>query len=132
MIPSRESMLLPAVGEYFQDQYCKLVPEVQFYDHRIDLYGYSPVADCCIAVELKLRNWQRALQQALLYQLCSDYVYIAVPESTARRVDVEALREHGIGLLSISENRCIEELPAVASTVINSNYKAVYTAMMQR
>ena len=117
---------------YFCGQYCRRDTEVQFYDHRIDLYGYSPSTDCSVAVELKLRNWRRAIQQALVYQLCSDYVFIAVPEATAQRIDVEILQEYGIGLLSIADNRCIEELPAVASTVINSHYKAAYTAMMQR
>lgn len=132
MTPTYESTLLPAVQEYFCAEYCRRDTEVQFYDHRIDLYGYSPSTGFSIAVELKLNNWRRAFQQALVYQLCSDYVFIAVPEATARRVKVEILREQGIGLLSVTDNICIEELPAVSSPVINPHYKAVYTAMMQR
>lgn len=132
MIPTSENMLLPMVEEYFGALYSVQEKEVPFYDHRIDLYGYSPSSDCSIAVELKLRNWKRALQQALVYQLCSDYVYIAVPQSTAQRVDVEVLREHGIGLLSITDTNCIVALPAFPSPVVNPRYKAIYTSRMKR
>ena len=132
MIPDREYMLLPVVEEHFCTVYRKQKKEVPFYDHRIDLYGYSPSTDCSVAVELKLRDWKRALQQALVYQLCSDYVFIAVPESTVQRVKVEVLREHGIGLLAISDEKCSVVLPANLSTVVNSQYKAIFTAMMQK
>ena len=130
MIPTRESMLLPAVQAYFRRRYTKTATEVQFYEHRIDMYGYSAKTNRTVAVELKLRNWRRALQQALVYQLCSDYVFIAVPEETARRMDLEALRVHGIGLLSVSKSRCVEQLPAHSSGVLKQRYKAVYTAMV--
>ena len=132
MIPTRESMLLPPVQRYFSHAYCKRATEVPFYDHRIDLYGYSPSTDCSIAVELKLRKWRRAFQQALVYQLCSDYVFIAVPEATAHRIDVDRLREYGIGLLSISDDRCSEDLPAASSPVLNARYKAAYRAILLR
>ena len=122
-----ESSMLPAVLAYIEVQFEQCRPELPFYEHRIDLYGYSPKTDCTVAVELKLRNWRRAIEQALVYQLCSDYVFIAVPETTAKRVDLEQLRRYGIGLLAISEDKCIEELPAVHSQVLNLHYKAAYT-----
>jgi hypothetical protein len=131
MIPKRESMLLPAVQAYFKRDYSQRATEVPFYDHRIDLYGYSSETDFSVAVELKLRNWRRALEQALVYQLCSDFVFIAVPASTARRVDLEELRTYGIGLLAVSGRRCTQELPAVASSVVNPQYKAAYTALIR-
>jgi hypothetical protein len=131
MTLKRESMLLPAVQAYFKHDYAQCATEVQFYEHRIDLYGYSEKTACSVAVELKLKNWRRALEQALVYQLCSDYVFIAVPASTARRVDLEELRIHGIGLLAVTGHKCTEELAAVSSSVLNSQYKAAYTALLQ-
>jgi hypothetical protein len=95
------------------------------------LYGYSAETDCTVAVELKLRNWRRAVEQALVYQLCSDYVFIAVPATTAKRIDLEELRTHGIGLLAVSGRRCVEELPAALSSVLNPHYKAAYTAIVK-
>lgn len=130
MTPKRESMLLPAVRAYFKEQYRQHTTELPFYAHRIDLYGYSAATDCTVAVELKLRDWRRALEQALVYQLCSDYVFIAVPATTAARVDLQELRAHGIGLLSVSGRNCVEALAAVPSHVLNPNYKAAYTALV--
>lgn len=130
MTLNRESRMLPAVCAYFKQQYDKHQTELQFYEHRIDLYGYSAERNSTVAVELKLRNWRRALEQALVYQLCSDYVFIAVPTSTAQRIDVEQLRNHGIGLLSVSDTECVEELPAVLSPVLNHNYKAAHIAVV--
>lgn len=131
MIPKRESLMLPAVRKYFRPLYEQHTMELPFYDHRIDLYGYSTETDCTVAVELKLRNWRRALEQALVYQLCSDYVFIAVPATTALRVDLDELRSHGIGLLAVSGRNCVEALPAVASSVLNPHYKAAYTAIVK-
>ena len=83
MTPSREILMLPAVRAHLARQYEHCTLELPFYEHRIDLYAYSVELDCTVAVELKLRKWRRALEQALLYQLCSDYVFIAVPATTA-------------------------------------------------
>ena len=131
MTPKLESMMLPAVRAYFKQEYGQHTLELQFYEHRIDLYGYSPETDCTVAVELKLRNWRRALDQALVYQLCSDYVFIAVPATTAKRIDLQELRSHGIGLLAVSDYNCVEELPAVLSPVLNHNYKAAYISIVK-
>ena len=127
MTPKSESLMLPVVCAYFRRQYEQCEQELPFYEHRIDLYGYSPETDRTVAVELKLRNWRRAIEQALVYQLCSDYVFIAVPATTAKRVDIKELRSHGIGLIAVFEDKCIEELPAIHSPVLNPNYKAAYT-----
>ena len=131
MIPNRESLMLPAVRAYLKAQYEQHALELPFYEHRIDLYGYSPATHSTVAVELKLHKWRRAVEQALLYQLCSDYVFIAVPATTAKRVDLRELRRHGIGLLAVSGCQCVEELPAVLSPVLNPNYKAAYTAIVK-
>ena len=130
MTPKRESTLLPAVRAYLKNEYRHHTTELPFYAHRIDLYGYSVATDCTVAVELKLRDWRRALEQALVYQLCSDYVFIAVPVATALRVDLDQLRTHGIGLLSVKGRKCVETLAAVPSQVLNPHYKAAYTALV--
>ena len=131
MTPKRESLLLPVVSEYFKHQYRQHKQELPFYEHRIDLYGYSAETGCTVAVELKLRKWRRAFEQALVYQLCSDYVFIAVPSATVRLIDLEELRSHGIGLLAVSGKQCVEKLPAVLSPVLNPKYKAAYTAIVE-
>ena len=66
-----------------------------------------------IAVELKLSDWKKALVQAQNYQLGSDYVYVAFPDTkeTLIQKKVEPLLiKKGIGLLFIDvETKQVKE-----------------------
>lgn len=53
-----------------------------------------------IAVELKLRDWRRAVAQAFRYRLFADAAYVAMPERYAN-VAVEGAARAGIGVLSV-------------------------------
>ena len=113
---SKEKQLLKPVAKFAQEQgFCLQEHELPFYEYRIDLYGFSAHHNSTVAFELKLNDWRRALEQALLYQLCSDYVYIAMPERSAGRVDMAELKSQGIGLISVLESGdCSCLLPAAA------------------
>jgi hypothetical protein len=103
---SRESELLDPVARFAKQLGFRLqTAELPFYEYRIDLYGFSQRSNTTIAIELKLTDWRRALEQAMLYQLCSDFVYIAMPESSARRVNTTELQQNGVGLLSVVNPR---------------------------
>lgn len=105
--------------------------EIQFFEYRMDLYGYSPRQDRTVAIELKLSKWMRAFQQALVYQLCSDFVYVALPVEVVRRVDQALLRAHGIGLIAVERARCREILPPSISSVIRGHYRAQYLSVLR-
>ena len=95
------------------------------------MYGYSRRNDTTVAVELKLKKWTRAIEQALLYQLCSDLVYIAMPCTEVKKVDTALLVEHGIGLLAVKEQRCREVLPASPSRELRRHYREKYLNMVK-
>lgn len=107
----REKQLLSPVAEFAKRSGFRLqLTEVPFYEYRIDLYGFSKSKDATVAIELKLHDWKRALEQAMLYQLCSDFVYIAMPENAARRVELAELEKEGIGLIAVQGTgtcRCV-------------------------
>jgi hypothetical protein len=105
--------------------------EVPFYEYRMDMYGYSESADTTVAVELKLSKWTRAIEQALLYQLCSDLVYIAMPKRQAETVDVAMLKLHGLGLISVGSARCTEIVPAVPSRIVRRHYREACLAILE-
>ena len=63
-----------------------------------------PKKEKTIAIEVKVSNWKRAFQQALTYRFGADFVYIAMPEEVIHRIDIKALMEKGIGILSIEGN----------------------------
>jgi len=123
---SKESQLLQPVANFASRKGFRLqTAELPFYEYRIDLYGFSQNADATIAIELKLTDWRRALEQAMLYQLCSDFVYIALPERSARRVDLTQLRENGIGLLAVfNSGSCSCLLPAVEHDEVRHFYRS--------
>ncbi len=98
--------------------------EAPFYDYRIDIFGFSASDDRTVAIELKLRKWRRAFEQALVYQLCADLSFIAMPLAATPDLDLELFEEHGIGIIGVSSAaRCRLVLPAARSSVVRSHYR---------
>lgn len=128
-----EYLLSRPVAAYFRRKGFRWqVPEMQFYERRIDLYAFSQVYDLTLAVELKLHRWRYALKQALLYQLCSDLVYIALPAARVKSVHRAMLAEHGVGLVSVDANmRCHQVVPARASNVMRPRYRRKYIRLVK-
>lgn len=127
----RESMLVEPVTKYVVRRgFTRLEAELQFYECRMDLYGFSENLGLTIAIELKLLKWRRAIKQALLYQLCADLVYIALPSDAARRVDLSQLEKSGVGLISVTSGRCWEILPPVASLLVRPHYRDFYLGFL--
>jgi hypothetical protein len=99
---SRESELLEPAARFATNRGFRLqCAELPFYEYRIDLYGFSRRLDATVAIELKLADWRRAFVQTLLYQLCADLVYIAMPVVAALNVEKTVLASEGVGLLAI-------------------------------
>jgi hypothetical protein len=124
----RENDLCLPVSIYFRRrQYHLQKLEVPFYEYRIDVYCYSKRLNRTIAIELKLKRWTRAFKQALIYQLCSDHVYIAMPACEIEKVDQALLRKHGLGLISVRKGgQCQEVLRAKLSHVVRRHYRDDY------
>ncbi len=129
---SREEEMAEPIARFLRNRAFRVQSsEVPFYEHRVDVYGYSRKGGLTIAIELKLVAWTRAVEQALLYQLCSDLVYIAMPSDQVRRVDVRLLLEHGLGLISVEPGRCREIVPANRSPVVREHYRAECVAYLR-
>ncbi|MBL7872098.1 MAG: hypothetical protein JNM78_10830 [Cyclobacteriaceae bacterium] len=54
-----------------------------------------------ISVEAKLQDWKSGFYQALRYKFFSHKSYLAYPKQNIHRVDIDLLREHNIGLISV-------------------------------
>lgn len=63
------------------------------------------------AVELKLRDWRRAVGQAARYHLFAHEVYVALPIVAAEKA-IEAAEELGIGVLGVENTYFVRELRA--------------------
>jgi len=138
-----ECDLGPPVRRFLNRQgYDRVIRELPFFDRSIDVYGVAWADGAktvegakTIAVELKLSKWQKALHQAALYQLCSDYSYVAMPKKVAQAlVAREDFKAAGIGILSVDTvSKGVEVvLPAVLSTKAKWYYIRAYKEMLRR
>jgi len=96
-----ESKLLRFCIQYFKGQGFLTQEEVPFLLKVADLFCFHERNGQCVAVEVKVRNWQQALKQALVYQMMADQVYIALFNEHAKSVDRRLLLSKGVGLLAI-------------------------------
>ena len=113
-----ECELIHPVENYLKNQGYQVEYEVKIGFCRADLIGFKK--DNIIAIELKLREWKKAIIQVKNYQLGADYVYIATPllrAPTLLRKKQHILEHEGIGVLTINEKTCKvhELLPAQQS-----------------
>jgi hypothetical protein len=129
---NERDLLLPIARYAYRKTFRFQDAEVGFYEHAIDFYGYSPSLGLTVAVELKLRRWKRAFEQAMLYQLCSDLVFIAMPVHSIGPVDLQRLTDHGIGLISVENGgRCRRILSAHCSSVLRPHYRSQHIELLQ-
>ena len=102
-----ELELVKPVSDYFKKQGYIVIYEVRIGFCRADILAFKN--DETTAVELKLRDWKKAIIQAKNYQLGSDYVYLAIPLWRVYNILRKAeyyLKKEGIGLLIINEKTC--------------------------
>lgn len=102
-----ELELIKPVSDYFKKQGYDVRREIKIGYRRADLVGFKQ--DRVVAVELKLKDWKKAMTQAQNYQLGADFVFLAVPlfrvYSILRKAEY-FLKKEGIGLLIVKETNC--------------------------
>jgi hypothetical protein len=131
---TKESSLLDPIAEYIKRKgFVFQTQELPFYKRSVDIYGFSKISNKTIAIELKLHKWKKAIEQALLYQLCADEAYIAMPKKFVGRVNLDILTKYGVGLISVSETgRCRKMVDARQSPVLRVMYKNNHIDYLQR
>lgn len=133
MTYSQEAALLEPVSGYIRRKSFRCQEyELGFYEYRIDLYGFSPVRNETIAVELKLRDWRRAIEQAIVYQLCADYVSVALPARFATGLDSDLLQDEGIGLIKVYDSGvCRQAVAPKRSPCVREAYRDEYIRILR-
>ena len=90
-----EYELYPPIVDYLKNEGYNYYEEIKFLTRYIDLVGHK--GKRLVAIEVKVSNWQKALQQALACRLCAHESYIALSEKYVHRVRLDILKEYGIG-----------------------------------
>jgi hypothetical protein len=115
-----ERDLVEPVVNYLHSIGCEqVVAELKFFDRGIDVYGIKSTGRKTVtfAVELKLTKWTRALQQAAIYQLCSDFSFIAMPWKSVQSLDLSIFREAGVGVLFVRTDGTVGEMLGAKQSV---------------
>lgn len=97
----REKLIQDQVVEYLQENGYVVFEEVPVLSNRIDLVATDLRKEHIEAIEVKVRNWKRAFQQAMFYQLCSHACSIAIWKHGARKMDFDLLEQYGIGAIVV-------------------------------
>lgn len=63
---------------------------------------YKPHTKNLISIEAKLKDWKSGFYQALRYQFFSHKTFLAYPSEYIHRIDLNLLKAHNIGLISVS------------------------------
>ncbi len=99
-----EEAMSTVVERFLRDRGFDVLPQVPLKTRRIDLVCVSPERPQITAIELKVKDWKSAFQQAMRYRLCADAVYIALWHDHVHRVPGTLLGEHGVGLMKVDSS----------------------------
>ena len=81
-----------------------LMREMRFYEKRIDLVVLPKMTGETIAIEAKVKNWGKAIGQAIVNLAAAEKSYIAIFSKYADNVPTSVLLQHGIGLISVGSS----------------------------
>lgn len=104
----REDELYYPIGRFLKNRGYAVayeVPQRPGSARKVDVVGVKPKKGIAVAVEAKLNHYSRALEQASLRLLISDFVYVSFPEEYAKlvyRTRKATLECAGIGLISVN------------------------------
>jgi hypothetical protein len=107
--------------DYPKEKYLKS-EQVPLITKKIDLVLFEISSREIIAIEMKVSNWKRALQQAIYYKLCADRTYVALWHEYIHRVNQRIFKEEGIGLLEVN-GRITKKIDAKRSDLIQKSLK---------
>jgi hypothetical protein len=98
----KEEELRKPVRDYFEKKEYEVFDEIALFARNIDVIAKR--RNEIVSIELKLRDWKKAINQACLDQRVSNYSFVALPEPVLDRIDRRIYVvsfEQGIGLLSV-------------------------------
>lgn len=98
--------------------------------------SYVPILDNVISIEAKLKNWQRALQQAYRYKRFSNFTFVLLEEkhSSSAVKNLDLFEKMGVGLITMQDMEYRLHSTPARKEVNNSPYfhrvnEVAYTAV---
>lgn len=99
-----EIEMVNKVQNYLRNKGVEVVTEVPFMQQSIDLVYLEN--NTLIAIEFKINNWKRAIEQASSHLLGTNEVYICIPKPKKGIPEklLEAMKKTDVGLFFFDEN----------------------------
>lgn len=97
----KESSMRKITIKFFENEGYQCQLEVPILERKVDIIAKR--ADSIISIELKIKDWKKALEQALTCKIWSDFVYIGFWHEYIPN-DIKLFKNYDIGILSISKN----------------------------
>lgn len=120
-----ESIVKQKVITHLESKRFQVFDEVPILEKRIDLVGYDPRRNVIVAIEAKVANWRKALEQALAYRLVAEQVYVAMWHENIHRVDIDLFKDFGIGIMEVDGTVRTLLLPTNSRIIHNSLRKRI-------
>jgi hypothetical protein len=98
-----EKRLVDVLVSYLRGK-SRVEREVRHYEKSIDVVAMCSNTCEIHAIEVKTRNWSRALQQAIVNLAVAEKSYVAMHSKYVHCVNVAELQENGIGLISVGSS----------------------------
>ena len=98
-----EIELYPVIEDLLNNEGFQLHKEVKVLTRSIDIIAIKKKK--VIAIEVKVENWKRALQQALTCRLFAHDVYIAIWHDYYHRIPKNLLKKYRIGLIVVTDEK---------------------------
>ncbi len=89
-----------------------LYKEVPVFSRSVDLVKYDKNNKTMTAIEFKIHDWKKAIQQAIDVSMCFDYIAICIPKpKTLKCIKsiVEECKKFGIGIYMYDEQKLVFE-----------------------
>lgn len=115
----KELELYPVIENLLENNGYNYFKEVKLLTRSVDIIAVKKKK--VIAIEVKVENWKRALQQALAYRLCAHEVYIAIWKDFQHRIPMKLLKKHRIGLIIVNEDKASFLYKPRKSQIIHKN-----------
>lgn len=124
-----EIELFPAVEQYYQREGYNVEREVPMRSRVIDIICRN--CEEIIAIEIKVRNWKKALRQAIIYQLCANKTYVALCHKYLGGVESDFFLKYGVGLIEVNGSISIN-IESKRNVAVNPFYKDAIIQCLER
>lgn len=111
-----EIELIYEASKYFTNH--DVYYEVASFHRSMDILLVDPLG-CLIAIEAKISNWKKAIEQVTTHALTCDYLFLLMPEKKTQNAKMfNTLIEKGIGLLLLNDNNLDMPIKPIKSNLI--------------